>query len=122
MAINFPNSPTNGNQYTFNNVTYTYVKVGANEGYWSVLTPSSVGVATSTEIDEGTDNQKYASPQGLAGSKYVREDETTGETVLNAGGIERVIATAQGVEVTGKLLVGGSDLLARIVALEAHHP
>ena len=107
MAINFPDSPIDGNQYTYNDIVYTYKKSGANEGYWTVLTPSSVGVATPTEINEGTDNQKYASPQGLAGSKYVREDEASGETVLNADGLERLKATAQGVEATGTLKVSG---------------
>ncbi len=110
MAINFPDNPVNGNQYTYNDIVYTYKKSGSNEGYWTVLTPSSVGVATPTEIDEGTNNEKYASPQGLAGSKYVREDEASGETVLNATGEKRFKTTAQGVEVTGKLVLG-SDVV-----------
>ena len=102
---------------------YTYLRpIPANLGYWAVVGISSISPATVISLNEGTANNEYATPLGLAGSKYVREDQASGETVLNANGTERLKATAQGVEVTGVLLVGGSNLLARIEALEALHP
>lgn len=107
MAINFPSNPIDGNQYTFNNIVFTYKKPSGADGYWAVLTPSTAGVATAAEIDEGTNNEKYASPAGLEGSKYVREDETSGETVLNYNNVERVKADAQGVVVTGRMILDG---------------
>lgn len=106
MAVNFPNSPINGNTYTYLDIQYTFVKVGTDEGYWKVSTPASVGVATSTEINTGTDNAKYISPLGLEGSKYVRED-VGGETLLNANGATRLKTTVAGIEVTGKLFLDG---------------
>jgi len=111
MAINFPNTPVNGNTYTYIGIQYTYIKVPpTTEGYWAVKTPATIGVATPTNINEGTDNAKYVTPLGLNGSKYVREDESTGETVLNNSGLERLKTTVQGVEVTGSLRVNGAPV------------
>ncbi len=123
MAIDFPDSPVNGNTYTYLNINYTFLQPNpAFDGYWAVVDPAALSAATSTDINEGTSNDRYNTPFALNGSKYVREDEASGETVLNHNGTERLKTTAQGVEVTGKLLVGGSDLEARIAALEALHP
>ncbi len=109
--IDFPDNPVHGSTYTYQNIQYAFINPNPTDsGYWAVKTPSTVGVATPTEIDEGTDNSKYASPQGLNGSKYVREDEVSGETVLNSGGAERLKANATGVEVTGKLVLGGDTM------------
>lgn len=113
MAINFPSPAINGQTYKYNEVTYIYSKNGTDEGYWKVSLPTVSGVATPEEIDEGSNNVKYASPQGLAGSKYVREDEASGETVLSADGLERVKAHAQGVDITGKMLVDGARFYSR---------
>ena len=116
MAINFPNNPINGNTYTYNNIVYTFLRPTTGEGYWAVLTPSSVGVATSDEIDEGTNNVKYVAPASLVGSKYVREDQTSGETVLNANGVERLKTTDQGTESTGQMLLNGSKVYNNAIA------
>jgi hypothetical protein len=71
MAINFPNTPVNGSTYDYLKVRYTYTKPNAAyEGYWRVSTPGSVGIATSAEIDAGTDDVKYVTPEGLESSKY----------------------------------------------------
>ena len=61
MAINFPNSPLDGNTYTFNDVTYVYVKNGTDVGYWRVALPKVSGVATAAEIDAGVNAVKYIS-------------------------------------------------------------
>ena len=47
MAINFPNSPVNGNTYKYNEVTYIYSKNGIDEGYWKVALPQVSGIASS---------------------------------------------------------------------------
>jgi len=112
MVIDFPSNPVNGNTYTYLGIQYTYIKEPPSiEGYWAVKTPSTVGVAATTDINEGTDNAKYVTPLGLNGSKYVREDESTGETVLNNSGLERLKTTVQGVEVTGSLKVNGTSVV-----------
>ncbi len=105
--IDFPLNPTHGNTYSYLDIQYTFHKPTAAEGYWRVSTPASVGVATPTEINEGTDNAKYVTPQGLDNSEYVREDKTSGETVLNFSGSKRLKAGSTGVEVTGKLVLDG---------------
>lgn len=76
MAINFPNSPVNGNTYKFNEVTYIYSKNGGDEGYWKVALPQVSGVATTAEVDAGTDTIKYISPAALQDSKYSKGDAT----------------------------------------------
>ena len=68
MAINFPNSPVNGNTYTYSGIKYTYVDAGG--GYWKVSTPGSVGIANAAEINAGTEAVKYVTPEELALSKY----------------------------------------------------
>lgn len=108
MAINFPDSPVNGNTYTYLNINYTFLQPNpAFDGYWTVVDPAALSAATSTDINEGTSNDRYNTPLALNGSKYVREDEANGETMLNHNGTERLKTTAQGVEVTGKLKLGG---------------
>lgn len=107
MTINFPNNPTQGNTYTYQEITYTYIQPDtAFDGYWAVVNPSSLSAATSAEINAGTTNDKFNTPLGLQGSKYVRE-EASGETVLNHNGAERLKTTAQGVEVADRLTLGG---------------
>tara|TARA_R110000744_G_C19357402_1_gene561021 strand:+ start:1194 stop:2849 length:1656 start_codon:yes stop_codon:yes gene_type:complete len=75
MAINFPNSPVNGNTYKYNEVTYIYSKNGIDEGYWKVALPHVSGVATTEEVDEGTNMIKYISPASLQASKYSQGNE-----------------------------------------------
>ena len=112
MVINFPSNPVNGNTYIYLGIQYTYIKEPpAIEGYWAVKTPATVGIATPTDINEGTDSVKYITPLGLNGSRYVSEDESTGETVLDNSGLERLKTTAQGVEVTGSLKVNGTSVV-----------
>jgi hypothetical protein len=65
--INFPPSPSTGTTYPYNGIVYTY---HAN-GYWYIATPGTFGVATSAEIDAGTDGVKYVTPLFLEGSGYV---------------------------------------------------
>ena len=105
--IDFPINPVHGSTYSYLDIQYTFYKPTSTEGYWRVSTPASVGVATPTEINEGTDNAKYVTPQGLDNSEYVREDKTSGETVLNSSSSERLKASGTGVEITGKLVLGG---------------
>ncbi len=108
MAINFPNSPVNGNTYTYQNIVYTFVQPDTSfDGYWAVVNPSDLSAATSAEINEGTTDSKFNTPLGLNGSKYVREDEASGETTLNHNGVERLKTTAQGTVLSGKLLLSG---------------
>ena len=71
MSINFPNSPVNGDTYTFNAVTYVYSKSGTDEGYWRVALPSVSGVATVAEVNEGINSVKYISPLAFKDSEYV---------------------------------------------------
>ena len=66
MAINFPNSPVSGSTYTYNHITYVYNQSGSDEGYWSVNTPGTVGIATAAEIDAGTNVVKYVTPAQLS--------------------------------------------------------
>ena len=113
MAINFPENPIAGNTYEYLDIQYIY-RVSGNVGWWAVNTPAFVGVATPDEINAGTNNEKYTTPQGLNSSKYVREDETTGETVLSDTGDERLRAHRTGVDVTGSLSVGGVNMITYI--------
>lgn len=106
--IDFPNNPTNGSTYSYQGIKYTFHKPTTAEGYWRVTTPTTLGVATPTEINEGTDNAKYVTPMGLDSSEYVREDKTSGETVLNSSGSERLKTVGTGVEVTGNLDFSGN--------------
>lgn len=105
MAINFPNNPVNGNTYKYLNTSYTYVQAGTDEGYWRVTLPVLSGRATVDDINEGTDNDKYVPSFALNLSKYVREDEDSGDTTLNSNGIERLKTSQVGVNVTGTLAI-----------------
>lgn len=107
MAVDFPTNPVDGSTYEYQNVVYVYVTTSGADGYWAVRRPGQLSPATSGELNEGTSNTKYATPLGLAGSKYVREDQAIGETVLNHSGAERLKTTAQGVETSGRLTLGG---------------
>ena len=74
--INFPSNPVHGQQYIFNQIKYTYLVIGST-GYWGINRPGSIGVATTADVDEGTNNTKYVSPSSMEGSKYLtRSDET----------------------------------------------
>ena len=64
MSIDFPPA-VDGTTYTYNQITYTFVKDGANVGYWTITTPGTVGVASTAEIDAGTDPVKYLTPLQL---------------------------------------------------------
>lgn len=127
MAINFPNTPVDGSTYTYQTIKYTFIQPNnLVDGYWTVLTTADVGVATPTEIDVGTDNAKYISPLGLVGSKYVREDENTEETVLKSGGLNRLVAKADGVDFVGKMTRNGVDypfpVGACYLTIASHNP
>lgn len=107
MAIDFPSNPVNGNTYSYLDVQYTYIQTPPHPGYWAVITPASYGVATPDEINEGTDNGKFTTSRGLEGSKYVREDEASGETSLFYNALLRLKALVTGVNVTGSLTENG---------------
>lgn len=111
MAINFPNAPTNGNTYTYQNTVFTFVKVGTDVGYWRVDSPNNVGAASSSEINAGTNSVKYVTPQALTASKHVRESESTGVTTLDYAGGVRLETTSQGINVTGKIFINGVELV-----------
>mgnify|MGYP000232691609 CR=1 FL=1 len=69
-AINFPDSPINGQTYEYAGTIHTYKDTGSGTGLWRVTTPGSVGIANTADIDTGTDNVKYITPAGLASSDY----------------------------------------------------
>ena len=70
MAIDFPNSPVQGSTYSYLGITYTYEDTGGGTGFWKVSTPGNTGIATSAEVDTGTNNSKYLTPLAIDGSKY----------------------------------------------------
>jgi len=75
MAINFPNSPSVGNTYDYLGVRYTWFEPSVGLGLWKATTPGSVGIATTGEIDAGTDHIKYITPDSLNGAQ-VRQQGT----------------------------------------------
>tara|TARA_R100000541_G_scaffold16009_2_gene25550 strand:- start:2614 stop:4128 length:1515 start_codon:yes stop_codon:yes gene_type:complete len=102
MAINFPNSPTNGSTYTYQGVTYTWIATsgGGATGYWKINTPGTLGPATGPVLDGGTNNALYATAKALEDSKYVKEDIDE-ITRLTHGGTNRVITASNGVTLVG---------------------
>ena len=78
MAIDFPNTPTNGTTYDYLGITYTYVDSGGGLGYWKVISAGAVGVATAVEVNTGSDNVKYITPRALKDSKYGTLDTIVG--------------------------------------------
>jgi len=83
MAINFPNTPTNGNTYDYLGVRYTFNKAVGDVGFWQVTTPGSFGVASAAEIDTGTDAVKYVTPLELEQSGYTNNYATA--AMINSG-------------------------------------
>lgn len=73
MAINFPNTPTAGNTYTYLGVTYTWKAAG----YWAVDGAGDIGPATGAETDAGTENGKYMTPQSIEDSTYIKMSQLT---------------------------------------------
>jgi hypothetical protein len=71
MPIDFTNSPASGSTYTYLGVTYTFIKDGANPGYWAVSTPGSIGPASVAEINAGTEATKYITSSMLYASNYL---------------------------------------------------
>ena len=76
MAINFPNTPSNGSTYTYNGITYIYVDSGGGLGYWKNNTLGTATSASTPDVNAGTDQEKYVTPEALEGSKYTVEDGT----------------------------------------------
>lgn len=70
MAIDFPSTPVDGTTYDYQGVRYIWKEVSVGVGYWRVYTPGTVGIATPSEIDAGTEGIKYITPEGLSLSKY----------------------------------------------------
>ncbi len=70
MAINWPSPASDGDTYSYEGVTYTFVKNGSDEGYWTVITVGELAAASSSDINAGTDNNSFITPLGLAGSDY----------------------------------------------------
>jgi hypothetical protein len=78
MAIDFPNSPLQGNTYDYLGVRYTYVDTGGGTGFWKVNTPGSVGAASAVEVDSGVVQTKYITPFAMEGSKFKEALDNTG--------------------------------------------
>lgn len=71
MAIDFPGSPVDGTTYDYQGVRYIWKELTPpGIGYWRVYTPGTVGIATYSEIDAGTEGIKYVTPKELGLSKY----------------------------------------------------
>jgi len=99
MAINFPNSPSTGNTYSYAGVTYTY----SSGGYWAITAPATFGVASTSEVNDGIQSVKYVSPFNLKQSNYLRSDiaetvtknwtfsgEVSVGSTLNVGGVSNL--------------------------------
>lgn len=108
MAINFPNNPVGGTTYSYLGVTYTYKNTGSGTGFWQITGPGTYGLATTAEIDTGTDELKYVSPAGLEGSKYQTQAEVQAAilatTTLYFGGSQKLAVTTSGLSVTGAIV------------------
>ena len=86
MAIDFPNSPVQGSTYSYLGIIYTYEDTGGGTGFWKVSTPGNTGIATSAEVDTGTNNGKYLTPLAIDGSKYgVAYDAAGTASTANTG-------------------------------------
>ncbi len=83
MAINFPDTPIDGSTYDYDGIRYTFIKNGTDQGYWSVTTPGTVGIATSVDINNGVDDVKYITPLGLDGSTYRTQLDTNTNDIAN---------------------------------------
>lgn len=81
--INFPSEPNIGNTYDYNGIRYTWFEPSPGLGLWKATTPGSVGIATTAEIDTGTDTIKYITPDSLNGAKLRQEG-----TILAANAAE----------------------------------
>ena len=71
MAIDFPSTPSPGQNYDFGGVRYTWVDDGGS-GYWAILEPGLQGPATGAEVTTGTDNQKYVTPLAVENSDIMK--------------------------------------------------
>lgn len=86
MAINFPNSPVNGNTYTYQDTEYMFTQSSGQEGYWKVVQPIASGIANVQEIDDGQEPVKYITPENLELSKY-NKARPWSVTVSNIGAV-----------------------------------
>ncbi len=70
--INFPNSPTNGQNYDFQGVRYTWKATTGSEasGFWQVVAPYTYGAANEIEVNVGESSEKFITPRALAESEY----------------------------------------------------
>lgn len=99
MAIDFPNSPIEGQTYDFGGTRYTFTLIGGAPGYWKVLEPGLAGPANTAEINAGIISDKFIAPDALDASAYMRNlligtnnatfQEVPKDEVLNfnAGGV-----------------------------------
>ena len=109
--INFPDPANQGDQYTFEGITYTYDKASGLPGYWKIVSPGQIGPATATEInlpivddsEDGTD-LRYVTPKGLSESKYLDSIplQIDGGTVWELG-------KGQPLEIMRSFNTGGSE-------------
>lgn len=83
--INFPNSPVTGNTYDYLGVRYTYKDTGGGTGLWQIIQPGLYGIATTIEIDTGTNANKYLTPLGMDSSKYISTDDIASGAEINTG-------------------------------------
>ena len=71
-VIDFPNNPSEGDQYAFGGTTYSFTIMHGAPGYWHISEPGLAGPASIAELNAGVDSFKYATSSGLAGSQYIR--------------------------------------------------
>ena len=116
MAINFPPITVTGQTYDYQGIRYT-ADFTVAPGFWQITTPGTFGVASSAEVDAGTDAVKYVSPAALEGSKYndvqasdVDYDDSASSIGINVqAGMELLALRAN----PNMLINGGMDMWQR---------
>jgi len=96
MALNFPNSPSNGNTTTLNNVTYTY---NSTKGVWETTNITNGAGITLSNLSVGAE-------PSASGDGAVAYNNTTGvftytPPVLSSGGTTTVYNTASLLPLSG---------------------
>lgn len=72
-GIDFPaGSPGATYYWEGNDTTYSWI-VSGSSGYWTVLSPGSVGAANGAEVTAGTDSVKYVTSKAIDDSQVFKE-------------------------------------------------
>lgn len=107
MAIDFPSNPSGGSTYSYEGVTYTFKNTGGSTGFWQITGPGTYGVASTAEVDAGTNATKYLSPDSMEGSKY--STLTTGQvqSMIDASvlGLQNETQVQALIDASAKILV-----------------